>query len=278
MDYTRSSREEQNRILRQHGYHWEKVTQDWLDDNDDFETRPGWHLYASDGREVSVDRAFREIEIGVEATADEIRTAEEEALRVSAVEKELKRIRNQTEQTIRDQGVRPADEQPQGQVVLDTRNIYGGGDWFVIDQDAIWYCQNNGMDGDNWSYNNVRTGGAGAIGWKTPMDESVRNTLQQLHNGSLKQKLLAETPAVVRGYLVQTKLTDMDGEHIYELGKTDHENQVEEILKKQYYILQYEGTDSVDREMIENTEIYHDGQLVGKANRHIPWQIDWNVQ
>jgi hypothetical protein len=33
---------------------------------------------------------------------------------------------------------------------------------------AIWYVVNNGADGDDWSRNNVRTGGAGAIGWRLP--------------------------------------------------------------------------------------------------------------
>ncbi|MBU1014783.1 MAG: hypothetical protein KKG99_17450 [Bacteroidetes bacterium] len=60
-----------------------------------------------------------------------------------------------------------------GDVYLDTQTIYGGGDWFVVDSEWIWYVKNNGMDGDDWSRNNIRTGGAGAIGWRTPFDENV---------------------------------------------------------------------------------------------------------
>jgi len=45
--------------------------------------------------------------------------------------------------------------------------IVGGGEWFVQEGNSIWYVQNNGADGDNWAANNVVTGGAGAIGWKT---------------------------------------------------------------------------------------------------------------
>ena len=44
------------------------------------------------------------------------------------------------------------------------QDIYGGGRWFVLGPDWIWAVANNGMDGDDWSLNNVRTGGAGAIG------------------------------------------------------------------------------------------------------------------
>lgn len=52
--------------------------------------------------------------------------------------------------------------------VGDGFNIYGGGEEILIDADGrhIWRVKNNGMDGDDWSRNNVRTGGAGAIGYR----------------------------------------------------------------------------------------------------------------
>ena len=274
MDYVNFSREEQNKILRQHGYYWEKITQDWLDDNDDFETCPGWHLYSKDHREVSVSRAFREIEIGVEAVAEEIRQAKAQELKRQAVNQELRRIRDTQVELIKARGIRP-DEQPEGQVVLDTQNIYGGGDWFVIGTDCLWYVKNNGMDGDNWSYNNVRTGGAGAIGWKAPMDPQIKETLLSLEDGSLKEKLLSTTNAPVLGYLVRTKVTDMNGEQIQEIGRTDDRDQVEEIIRNFYKILEYEGTDSVDREMLDNTEVLYDGDLVGKRNPHGLYSVIW---
>lgn len=68
----------------------------------------------------------------------------------------------------------------EGQKILDTQDIYGGGDWFVITKDHIWYVKNNGMDGDDWSRNNVRTVGAGAIGWKIPIDEKLVSELNEL--------------------------------------------------------------------------------------------------
>lgn len=45
-------------------------------------------------------------------------------------------------------------------------NIYGGGEWFVIQDDCIWRVFNNGHDGDDWSMNFIHTGGAGAYGFK----------------------------------------------------------------------------------------------------------------
>lgn len=44
------------------------------------------------------------------------------------------------------------------------QNLYGGGEWFIVSGARCWFIKNNGADGDNWAYNNVRTGGAGAIG------------------------------------------------------------------------------------------------------------------
>lgn len=52
-------------------------------------------------------------------------------------------------------------------------NLVGGGEWFVITDDSIWAVRNNGMDGDDWSRNNVRTGGAGAIGRRVPYDAAL---------------------------------------------------------------------------------------------------------
>lgn len=76
-----------------------------------------------------------------------------------------------------------------GERLLDTQNIYGGGDWWVIQPDAIWYVQNNGTDGGNWDNNNVRTGGAGAIGWRLPYDPAIVEQLRAAQRG--------EVPAVV---------------------------------------------------------------------------------
>lgn len=67
---------------------------------------------------------------------------------------------------------------PEGEVLHSTQNIYGAGDWFVIGAEWIWFVQNNGMDGDDWSRNNVRTGGAGGIGWRIPFDATIAEQLR----------------------------------------------------------------------------------------------------
>lgn len=76
---------------------------------------------------------------------------------------------------------------PEGERLLDTQTIYGGGDWFVLGSD-IWYVRNNGADGDNWSYNNVRTGGAGAIGWRIPYDPALAAELRAFDAELLARK------------------------------------------------------------------------------------------
>jgi len=62
--------------------------------------------------------------------------------------------------------------------VLSTFNIYGGGERIIIGDDKIWYVQNNGADGDDWSRNNVRTGGAGAIGWYVPRTPDLERRIR----------------------------------------------------------------------------------------------------
>jgi hypothetical protein len=69
---------------------------------------------------------------------------------------------------------------PEGDRLFDSQDIYGGGDWFVVGPEYLWYIQNNGMDGDNWSYNNVRTGGAGAIGYRVPASSPMTAELRRL--------------------------------------------------------------------------------------------------
>lgn len=179
------TRQEQNVALRQHGYRWVKITQDWLDANDDFWTTPGWHLYSSDRREVDVAQAFDEINRGVEVVRAEIeakRQAEEAECRRR---REIKAQVAAIAEHIRQHGERPESRNfPQGETLFDTRNIYGGGDAFIIEPDqTLWYLKNNGADGDNWSYNNL----PGHIGYRLAPNENLANTLRQLAGQTTKE-------------------------------------------------------------------------------------------
>ena len=59
-------------------------------------------------------------------------------------------------------------------------NVYGGGEWWVIQPEWIWHVRNNGFDGDDWGRNNVQTGGAGAIGVRVPYSEELAAQIRSL--------------------------------------------------------------------------------------------------
>jgi len=63
---------------------------------------------------------------------------------------------------------------------VNPENIYGGGEWWVIQPEWIWYIRNNGFDGDDWGRNNVQTGGAGAIGVRVPYSEELAAQIREL--------------------------------------------------------------------------------------------------
>ena len=63
---------------------------------------------------------------------------------------------------------------------LNPENPWGGGEWWVIQDSWIWYIKNNGFDGDDWSRNNVQTGGAGAIGVRVPFSEELADKIRGL--------------------------------------------------------------------------------------------------
>lgn len=112
---------------------------------------------------------------------------EEEAAPLAAKlarEKDLreakKRVR-EISRKIQAEGEYPAGaHDPEGERLFDTQNIYGGGDWFVVGPEWIWFVENNGSDGGDWSRNNVRTGGAGAVGRRVPFDAALAGELREL--------------------------------------------------------------------------------------------------
>jgi hypothetical protein len=63
---------------------------------------------------------------------------------------------------------------------LNPENPWGGGEWWVIQGNWIWYVRNNGFDGDNWNANNIETGGAGAVGVRVPFSKGLAAQIQSL--------------------------------------------------------------------------------------------------
>jgi hypothetical protein len=111
-----------------------------------------------------------------EATGEEAAPVRERIAKANRARR-LTEIKN----IIREAGERPdVEHSTEGKRYFDSQNIYGGGDWLVVGPEWIWYVRNNGMDGDNWAANNVRTGGAGAIGWRVPRTEELAEEIVAL--------------------------------------------------------------------------------------------------
>lgn len=67
---------------------------------------------------------------------------------------------------------------------MDERLVaYGGGSWFVEEGSDVWYVENHGADGDDWGHNNVSTGGAGAVGWRTRVTPEIQSLIDQIKRG-----------------------------------------------------------------------------------------------
>lgn len=97
--------------------------------------------------------------------------AADEARRLAHIE------RNRIADEIKKAGeLPPAGSVAEGQEVGSTRSIYGGGDWFVIGPEYIWYVMNNSMDGDNWAASNLN----GAIGWRVPYSRELSDRIMAM--------------------------------------------------------------------------------------------------
>lgn len=109
------------------------------------------------------------------ADTDEERQAEDEARVRRQARAEGEAERRDLQKMIMANGVRPegAHVVDPATYVMSTQNLYGGGDWFAVTEENVWYIRNNGADGDDWGANNVITGGAGAIGWRLSRTDEI---------------------------------------------------------------------------------------------------------
>lgn len=140
-------------------------SRDMLEDFDMFSDEPGWQ-YQWDGVEV-------------EPTAEELaedQVVRDAADRVTAAKLDIQTAKKAIREGEKPEGTGASPEAEVGAIrvnIGEGQTIYGGGEWFVITSTHIWHVTNNGSDGGDWSYNNVRTGGAGAIGFRVPFDAEL---------------------------------------------------------------------------------------------------------
>lgn len=160
--------------------------------NDDFGESAGWYY----------DEKILEQEARKVATEEQLALAEEIKRETSAqdeVRKAVEAERNERKQAMipalalldeaEKSAVRIAENNysPQGETIQDPRspqNAYGGGQWWIIEQNRILIVRNNGMDGDDWSWNNIKTGGAGAVGREFAKTDELVRALQVIKENS----------------------------------------------------------------------------------------------
>jgi hypothetical protein len=107
------------------------------------------------------------------------------------------------EESIRKDGTIPSgSHRPSGNKLdIKPQNLYGGGEWLVVEPDHVWFVLNNGADGDDWSRNNVETGGAGAIGWRAPLTGELKAMIDGAFGTHLNDIEKTATEQVVARYL-----------------------------------------------------------------------------
>lgn len=127
------------------------------------------NFYREDGMSFGVgeDRGYMYTYHCREATDQEAATKRAEDLAHKSKQDALKRLQEIGKYIQTNGKYPPAWADPKGERYMldETGLLYGGGSWFIVQGPVVWFVRNNGADGDDWSHNNVRTGGAGAIGW-----------------------------------------------------------------------------------------------------------------
>ena len=134
---------------------------------------------------VGDDRGYKFTAYCRTATDEEAQPIKEK-IEKARVCREAKETLDKIKRSIKMNGEKPAEQKmdfPPGEIIFDADphdEIYGSGWWIIADDAYVWYIENHGMDGDYWAANNIRTGGAGAIGWRVPRTENLIKELREL--------------------------------------------------------------------------------------------------
>lgn len=111
------------------------------------------------------------------------RRAEEELRKEKEARKELKKRIEEIKEAFKEASFPTEKVRVEGEKVenpFSPEDVYGGGEWWVIQEDKIWWIRNNGFDGADWSLNNIETGGAGAIGCFVPYQAGLAEEIRSL--------------------------------------------------------------------------------------------------
>ena len=141
----------------------------------------GWLIFAECDTEAVSEQEKIEFFKEKERQQEELSKEKE----FSKKKTELKNIVEEFFSYVRKNGNYPKEDdkiQVSGNVIYDTFNVYGGGKRIVIKDNLLWVLKNNGSDGDDWSCNNIKTGGAGAIGYCMTMNDTCNEYLSKIES------------------------------------------------------------------------------------------------
>lgn len=174
----------QNTFLKNHGYVWKKESHYISGGEDptgkyDGDFREEWVLRGHGGKEVENANDFL-IDLGY--FGDKGKADREEKRAALAVENQKREEAKQAKVEVNAYFESEPFEKPAvvEKFTVGTFHfpregfsIGGSGQGFSIQENALWQIVNNGMDGDDWSLNNYKTGGAGAIAKRYQYNERI---------------------------------------------------------------------------------------------------------
>lgn len=116
---------------------------------------------------VSKENTIKDIQEKSKALQKQVQKEQENIMKQKEVfEKKIQELNIQTPTKEEIKLIQGLPQKHLESFTWDGPDIYGGGRWFHIHENDLFIVYNNGMDGDDWSVNNYKTGGAGAIARK----------------------------------------------------------------------------------------------------------------
>lgn len=140
-----------------------------------------WAIYEYKGIDVTDTEEGRKVIEEYKERRTRIKTEQERKKRKENIIEQIKK-------TIEENDILNRQEvgMPSGDIIYNTMDVYGAGRCIVADNEYAWYVINNGMDSDNWSWNHIRTGGAGGYGYKCDIS-LVADLIKELRKLEEKQ-------------------------------------------------------------------------------------------
>lgn len=150
----------------------------------DYGSTKGWTTRSPEKVEkILVEKGLIKPENTMKAMAEKYEKQQEE---YEKRQEERNKLVKEIDTAFKDAEKPEGEFDPEGEKLNDPvfkPNIYGGGEWYIINDEYIWKIRNNGADGDDWSLNNIKTQGAGAIGLRVPYTSELAEKIRKYVRG-----------------------------------------------------------------------------------------------